>query len=132
MDIVLIDAPCTGSGTWRRRPDAKWRLTQKQLDVRIAEQAAILDAAKAFVKPGGTTRLHHLFGLRSRKTPARSRHSWRANQDFRAARSRELCGTTSFPGKAGTARIDGGRRHFAFAGQKRHRRIFFAALSRKT
>ena len=53
MDIVLIDAPCTGSGTWRRRPDAKWRLTQKQLDVRTGEQKAILDAAKAYVKPGG-------------------------------------------------------------------------------
>lgn len=53
MDIVLIDAPCTGSGTWRRRPDAKWRLTQRQLDIRKTEQAAILDAAKVFVKPGG-------------------------------------------------------------------------------
>jgi 16S rRNA (cytosine967-C5)-methyltransferase len=53
MDIVLIDAPCTGSGTWRRRPDAKWRLTQRQLDVRKGEQAAILEAAKAYVKPGG-------------------------------------------------------------------------------
>ena len=53
MDIVLVDAPCTGSGTWRRRPDAKWRLSQKQLDVRTAEQRAILDAAKVFVKPGG-------------------------------------------------------------------------------
>ena len=53
MDIVLVDAPCTGSGTWRRRPDAKWRLTQRQLDARKGEQSAILDAAKAFVKPGG-------------------------------------------------------------------------------
>jgi 16S rRNA (cytosine967-C5)-methyltransferase len=53
MDIVLVDAPCTGSGTWRRRPDAKWRLSQKQLDARIAEQAAILHAAKAYVKAGG-------------------------------------------------------------------------------
>ncbi|MCA0277865.1 MAG: RsmB/NOP family class I SAM-dependent RNA methyltransferase [Proteobacteria bacterium] len=53
MDLVLIDAPCTGSGTWRRRPDAKWRLTQRQLDVRKAEQSAILDAASAYVKPGG-------------------------------------------------------------------------------
>jgi 16S rRNA (cytosine967-C5)-methyltransferase len=53
MDVVLIDAPCTGSGTWRRRPDAKWRLTQKQLDVRTAEQKAILDAARIYVKPGG-------------------------------------------------------------------------------
>jgi 16S rRNA (cytosine967-C5)-methyltransferase len=53
MDLVLIDAPCTGSGTWRRRPDAKWRLTQRQLDVRKAEQSAILDTASAYVKPGG-------------------------------------------------------------------------------
>jgi 16S rRNA (cytosine967-C5)-methyltransferase len=53
MDIVLVDAPCTGSGTWRRRPDAKWRLTERQLDARRAEQAAILDAAKGYVKPGG-------------------------------------------------------------------------------
>lgn len=53
MDIVLVDAPCTGSGTWRRRPDAKWRLTQRQLDARKSEQSAILDAAQAYVKPGG-------------------------------------------------------------------------------
>ena len=53
MDLVLIDAPCTGAGTWRRRPDAKWRLSQSQLDQRVIEQAAILDKAKAFVKPGG-------------------------------------------------------------------------------
>ncbi len=53
MDIVLVDAPCTGSGTWRRRPDAKWRLTQRQLDTRKGEQSAILETAKAFVKPGG-------------------------------------------------------------------------------
>jgi 16S rRNA (cytosine967-C5)-methyltransferase len=53
MDIVLIDAPCTGSGTWRRRPDAKWRLTQRQLDARKGEQQAILDAAQGFVRPGG-------------------------------------------------------------------------------
>ena len=53
MDLVLVDAPCTGSGTWRRRPDAKWRLGERQLDVRVAEQAAILQAAAAYVRPGG-------------------------------------------------------------------------------
>ena len=53
MDLVLVDAPCTGSGTWRRRPDAKWRLTQRQLDVRIAEQGAILADAARHVRPGG-------------------------------------------------------------------------------
>jgi len=53
FDLVVVDAPCTGSGTWRRRPDAKWRLSQRQLDVRRGEQAAILDKAASFVKPGG-------------------------------------------------------------------------------
>jgi 16S rRNA (cytosine967-C5)-methyltransferase len=53
MDLVLVDAPCTGSGTWRRRPDAKWRLSRKQLEARMAEQSAILDAASVYVKPGG-------------------------------------------------------------------------------
>jgi 16S rRNA (cytosine967-C5)-methyltransferase len=53
MDIVLVDAPCTGSGTWRRRPDAKWRLTLRQLDARIGEQEKVLDEAARFVKPGG-------------------------------------------------------------------------------
>ncbi|QPC94613.1 RsmB/NOP family class I SAM-dependent RNA methyltransferase [Mesorhizobium sp. INR15] len=53
MDIVLVDAPCTGSGTWRRRPDAKWRLTQRQLDTRKNEQKTILEDASRYVKPGG-------------------------------------------------------------------------------
>jgi len=53
MDLVFVDAPCTGSGTWRRHPDAKWRLTPQQLERRIAEQDAVLAGAAPFVKPGG-------------------------------------------------------------------------------
>jgi 16S rRNA (cytosine967-C5)-methyltransferase len=53
MDLVLVDAPCTGSGTWRRRPDSKWRLGERQLDQRRVEQAAILHDASRYVKPGG-------------------------------------------------------------------------------
>jgi len=53
MQLVVVDAPCTGSGTWRRKPDAKWRLSERQLDARMAEQAAILDAAARYVAPGG-------------------------------------------------------------------------------
>ncbi len=53
MDVVFVDAPCTGSGTWRRHPDAKWRLTEAQLRKRMAEQDQILNAAAAHVKPGG-------------------------------------------------------------------------------
>jgi 16S rRNA (cytosine967-C5)-methyltransferase len=53
MDLVLIDAPCTGSGTWRRRPDAKWRLTLEQMGERVAEQRAILAEGARYVRPGG-------------------------------------------------------------------------------
>jgi 16S rRNA (cytosine967-C5)-methyltransferase len=53
MDCVLVDAPCTGSGTWRRRPDAKWRLTEQALAKRMAEQEVALDQAARFVRPAG-------------------------------------------------------------------------------
>ena len=53
MDLVFADAPCTGSGTWRRHPDAKWRLTPEQLARRIAEQDAVLTGAAPYVKAGG-------------------------------------------------------------------------------
>lgn len=53
MDLVFADAPCTGSGTWRRHPDAKWRLTPEQMSQRMAEQDAVLTGAAAFVRPGG-------------------------------------------------------------------------------
>ena len=52
-DLVVVDAPCTGSGTWRRKPDAKWRLGEKQLQVRLNEQAKVLDQAAPLVKRGG-------------------------------------------------------------------------------
>lgn len=52
-DIVLVDAPCTGSGTWRRNPDLKWRTTQTDLAELVDLQSHILDSAQRLVKPGG-------------------------------------------------------------------------------
>ena len=52
-DKVLVDAPCTGTGTWRRRPDTKWRLTRKNLEERLAQQSQALEQAAAYVRPGG-------------------------------------------------------------------------------
>lgn len=53
MDVVMIDAPCTGTGTWRRKPDAKWRVSEGALEKRRQEQAEILRTACTHVKPGG-------------------------------------------------------------------------------
>lgn len=52
-DLVLVDAPCTGAGAWRRNPDAKWRVRPGALDQRVGEQDAVLREAARFVKPGG-------------------------------------------------------------------------------
>lgn len=53
FDGVLVDAPCTGSGTWRRNPWARWTLQKKDLDELTASQATLLANASTAVRPGG-------------------------------------------------------------------------------
>lgn len=52
-DLVLVDAPCSGTGTWRRNPESRWRLTPRELERLTGLQARLLDIAAALVKPGG-------------------------------------------------------------------------------
>lgn len=52
-DVVLVDAPCSGSGTWRRNPESRWRLTPERLERLARLQQHLLDLASPLVKPGG-------------------------------------------------------------------------------
>ena len=53
FDIVLVDAPCSGTGTWRRQPELRWRLTPERLIELQAIQHSLLARAATYVKPGG-------------------------------------------------------------------------------
>lgn len=53
MDVVFIDAPCSGSGSWRRHPDTKWRLSPEALERRMADQDQVLDHGASFARVGG-------------------------------------------------------------------------------
>lgn len=52
-DVVLVDAPCSGTGTWRRNPEGRWRITPKRLAAMAKTQARLLDVAAPLVRPGG-------------------------------------------------------------------------------
>ncbi len=53
FDLALADVPCTGSGTWRRNPDMRWRVYGPSLEELLAVQAEILDRVARILKPGG-------------------------------------------------------------------------------
>jgi 16S rRNA (cytosine967-C5)-methyltransferase len=83
LDRVVIDAPCTGTGTWRRQPTAKWKLTPEQLAQRVEEQRQILAEGARYVKPGG-----HLVYITCSVLPEENQRQaadfLAANQDFAA------------------------------------------------
>lgn len=89
MDIVLVDAPCTGTGTWRRRPDAKWRLTDGQLERRQIEQSAVLDGAADYVRVNGHL-VYITCSLLSEENDWQIKHYLRRHQNFREIDMRGL------------------------------------------
>ena len=103
FDIVLLDAPCSGSGTWRRNPELKWRLTLERLAEFAALQTRLLEHAARYVRPGG--RLIYatcsLFPVENQDRMAAflKRHGGFESQDI-ATLWREAVGTPPPPGMA--------------------------------
>ena len=90
LDRVVVDAPCTGSGTWRRQPTAKWKLTPEQLALRVEEQRTILEQAAIYLKPRRHAGLHHLLGAARRECPTGGSLPRRAHGVFRRGRQQTV------------------------------------------
>lgn len=81
-DLVFVDAPCSGSGTWRRRPEDAWRLTAEEVDKVHALQVRILGQAGKLVKPGGRL-VYVTCSMLARENEASADAFEAANPDFR-------------------------------------------------
>jgi 16S rRNA (cytosine967-C5)-methyltransferase len=97
-DLVLVDAPCSGSGTWRRNPEGRWRLTPKLLDRLVLQQQRLLDIAAEQVRPGGRL-VYAVCSLLSREGAGQI-------ADFLARRSSWIMEETPMP----AGRLDGAGR----------------------
>jgi len=90
MDLVLIDAPCTGIGVWRRNPDAKWRMRPGALEIRVKEQAALLDQAPRYLKPGGRI-VYVTCSVLDAENGAQIRAFLQRQREFRVLPPAEVC-----------------------------------------
>jgi 16S rRNA (cytosine967-C5)-methyltransferase len=106
-DLVLVDAPCSGSGTWRRNPDGRWRLTPDRLNRVSAVQQRLLDMAADLVKPGGRL-VYAVCSLLSREGAGQienflsRRSSWIVEETPLAAGRLNGAGRLLTPGHDGT------------------------------
>lgn len=80
-DIVLVDAPCSGSGTWRRNPELRWRLTPERLERTLGMQRQVLEVAASLVKPGGRI-VYAVCSLFSAEGPDQIDRYLRAHPDY--------------------------------------------------
>jgi 16S rRNA (cytosine967-C5)-methyltransferase len=106
-DLVLVDAPCSGSGTWRRNPEGRWRLTPERLERLVALQARLLELGAALVRPGGRL-VYAVCSLLSREGAGQiqgflsRRSSWIVQETPFAAGRSEGAGRLLTPGHDGT------------------------------
>jgi 16S rRNA (cytosine967-C5)-methyltransferase len=106
-DLVLVDAPCSGSGTWRRNPEGRWRLTPDRLDRFVALQSRLLDIGAELVRPGGRL-VYAVCSLLSREGAGQisdflSRHSsWNVQETPFAAGRLDRAGRLLTPAHDGT------------------------------
>jgi len=106
-DVVLVDAPCSGSGTWRRNPEGRWRLTPERLDRVVALQSRLLDMAAELVRPGGRI-VYAVCSLLSREGAGQiqdflsRRSSWIVEETPIAAGRLDHVGKLLTPGHDGT------------------------------
>ena len=106
-DLVLVDAPCSGSGTWRRSPEGRWRLTAERLDRLIEAQRRLLDIGAELVRPGGRL-VYAVCSLLSREGAGQIedfliRHSsWHVQENPIAAGRPDGAGRLLTPAKDGT------------------------------
>jgi 16S rRNA (cytosine967-C5)-methyltransferase len=106
-DVVLVDAPCSGSGTWRRNPEGRWRLTSERLDRLVATQSRLLDIAAEQVRPRGAL-VYAVCSLLSREGAAQierfqsGRSSWISEGSLIAAGRPDGAGRLLTPGHDGT------------------------------
>jgi 16S rRNA (cytosine967-C5)-methyltransferase len=96
-DVVLIDAPCSGTGTWRRNPEARWRLTPARLDRLVETQARLLDVGAALVRPGGTL-VHIVCSLLDAEGAGQAEAFLARHPDWTAAPLALALGTPHGPG----------------------------------
>ena len=106
-DSVLVDAPCSGSGTWRRNPEGRWRLSPERLDRLVASQSRLLEIGAELVRPGGLL-IYAVCSLLSREGAGQiddflSRHSsWQMQETPFAAGRLDGAGRLLTPGHDGT------------------------------
>jgi 16S rRNA (cytosine967-C5)-methyltransferase len=106
-DLVLVDAPCSGSGTWWRNPEGRWRLTPERLGRLVARQRRLLDIGAELVRPGGRL-VYAVCSLLSREGAVQiaaflaGRSSWIMEETAMSAGRLDGAGRLLTPGHDGT------------------------------